>query len=487
VAAVTTEFIDSWLAWQSLKDEAAYNVAVLCRSKSIGLPAEWRTADFWRGFGRVVILPGDSALELLRALSPHLIGRIYLLELPAPFSSLTDMRGGPVRFAEALGNAEPWTPDLGVKAEDSRSAPTGRFAANPVDITGAFVRGFSYYPFSIEERAIDDALGSARLVQSYTTLVLRSDGQLLDVCSMPAPYGTDVRNRVLALSDGTRIKSAPIIGHQYTWSHKSIEGYIAWKKGHGERPFRKLPILLEDVEAYLISKVVLPRSSSYLIASLYIALSHVFQVFDAVPLLMVTGPENTGKSELAEAITRLGFNAVMAGRLRAAGMIRLIDETNGLLVLDGVDGIGRSSISGPGDLAQTLRMSYKRSTAAKPLADRQGRVRIANFFGPKVLTSTLGADASLISRLLTIQTQTVDQCTDVRTSRSWSESDVNELRDELHCWGLSEAGLVGEAYRSTGLMYQNRRQEIIAPILALASYSRDEDWKGRVELALRES
>lgn len=478
IAAVAADITDCWLAWQELAKVGLHDVAVICRSQSHGIPAEWRTPEFWNGFGRVVVLPGSGATELLRALAPYVLPRIHRVELPPPLASLLDVRNSSIDLRKILDHAPEWVPDIVAGPFDAGRSPTGRFAAAPVDITGAHVAGHSYYPFCVEERVMEDVLCGGRLVQSYSTLVLRSDGLLLEVMSMPAPTGTDARRRVIALSDGTRITAAPSPGQRSTWSHKSIESYIAWTRGD-ERPFRGLPDIIADVELFLRSRVGLPYDGHYLLAALYVVLSHVFQVFDAIPILLVNGPSGSGKSELADAIARLGFNASMAGQLRAAGMIRLIDETRGLLVLDDVDGVGHASITGSGELAQTLKMAYKRSTARKPLADRTGRVRMADFYGPKVLTNVGGADAVLGARLMVVRTALIPNFRPAGAG-AWTEAALDRLRDELHCWGLAEAGAVADASTALGDAYRDRRQEIAAPLRALARYAGDEELAWRI-------
>ena len=468
VAVVAVDVVDCWLAWQE-RSSADFGVAYLTRTQSSGLPAEWRTSAFWSGFKRVVVLPGVGAVDLLRELAAVAEAPLHLVQLPAPFDALAgSLRRLEGRLSALIDAAPLWLPDVATRVSAVPSEAVGRFSVEPIDITGAHVGGFSYYPFSIETRALEDACSGGRLVQSYETLVLRSDGRILEIRSMPAPRGTDARSRVTALSDGTRIVAAPSIGRRSTWSFGSIERYLGWTRG-GERPFRDLVQLVADVERFVRDRVWLPVEDHYLLTALYVMLSHVFQVFDAIPILLVVGPSGSGKSEMAEAIARLGFNASMAGQLRAAAMVRLIDETRGLLVLDDMDGTGAASIVGSGELAQALKMSYKRSTARKPLADRHGRVRIADFYGPKVLTNTIGADHVLGSRLLVVRTQ-AREASAAGSSRGWSDDELDGLRDELHGWGLADAGRVHAAYRALGTHYRGRREEIVAPLLALGQY-----------------
>jgi hypothetical protein len=300
--------------------------------------------------------------------------------------------------------------------------------------------------------------------------------------TLPAPRGTPARQRVLALSDGTRILEEPTALGSGSWSFESIGRYVAWRTGSGSRPFRELPELLTDLEDFLRSRVWLPVDDQYLLAALYIVVSHIYQVFDAIPLILICGERATGKSELGEGISRLSFNATVAGQLRAAGMIRLLDETRGLLVLDDMDGHGAASLNGTGELAQALKTGYKRVTSVKPLADRGGRVRMVDFFGPKIVTNTVGVDAVLGSRMLAIRTAPIS--TSVRSDQTrWSDDKLLALRDELHCWGLASGQEVAARYRALGPP-TCRRTEIEAPLLAIADVAGCKTIAGRLEACL---
>lgn len=470
---VCADVLDCWLAWQMAAGTLP-GAAFMSRTHPAGWPVEWASPGFWQGFSRVVVMPGEGAADFLRDLG-HRVGRpLERLVMPAPYETMGGMARDKARprFDEIVGCARPWSLEVPRAAGSVSAEALGRFAADPIRITGAFRDGCLYYPFVVEHRGLEEiGGGQAQVVQAYSTTVLRSDGALLTTEALPAPRGTPVDRRVMALSDGTRVEAEPLAPRAGSWSFASMRRFVAWRTGGGGRPFRPLPELLADVEDFLRSRVWLPVDGHYLLAAGYAALSHVYQVFDAIPLLLVCGPTGTGKSELGEALARVSFNATVAGQLRAAGMIRLLDETHGLLVLDDMDGTGSASVAGTGEFAQAIKTGYKRATARKPIADRGGRVRMVDFYGPKVIGNTTGADPVLGSRMLGIAT--ADLPAGGRLAGGvWSEAALSEIRDELHCWAMASAADVDRIYRSSPRATE-RRAEIEAPLMALVQASGD--------------
>lgn len=471
LAIVATDVVDAWIAFQLARGSRP-DVAFLSRSKPDGWPSEWRSTEFWSGFSGVLLLPGAGSADFLQEIAPRMGRPLDRVRLPAPYGDLRSVGCAqePPPLDDLVAATEPWTMVTPAPISDDRGGVErlGRFEAAPVSVVGAFSGGWLYYPFAVEERTLrHDARGDVgTVVHSYETMVLRSDGRFLTTELLPAPRGTPVDQRILVLSDGTRILAEPVASRTGTWSFASIRRYAEWHAGAAPQPFRSFGEILADVETFLRSRVWLPVGDQHLVVALYVALSHLHQVFDAIPLLLVVGDRGTGKSELGEAVARLSFNATVAGQLRAAGMIRLLDETRGLLVLDDMDGDGSASVVGNGELAQALKTSYRRGTSRKPVADRGGRVRMIDFFGPKVISSTRGVDAVLGSRMLAIVTAAIPDGEAFRGSAMGEEA-LDALRDELHCWAMASVEQVAATYRR-GMPHRDRRREIEAPLAALA-------------------
>ena len=94
---------------------------------------------------------------------------------------------------------------LETQAKDE-TAPSHEDRGQPVDIAGAYVGGYLYYPYRFKRTVVEDGVELSR----YETRVLRSDGVSLGYGYKPAPKGTPQEDRVLALDDGTDITRVPV-------------------------------------------------------------------------------------------------------------------------------------------------------------------------------------------------------------------------------------------------------------------------------------
>ena len=470
IAVVAADVLDLWLAWQTY-GQADEDIVFISRSQWGEWPAEWRSAQRWSSFERILLMDGDGAADFVAEIAPLTVREILQVRTPPPFQSFIDM----VRSFQAppwntlLGSARPVQLTAEAEEPDRQPVDLGIFEAAPIDVSGGFAGGNLYYPVAVEQRHVDDRLG--QIVHRYRTLVVRSDGALLSAEPLPAPCGTASTERVLALSDGTRIKGLPAASTSGTWSFNSIQQFVEWRKRRGPRPFRELSDLLETLEKHLRSRVWLPDERAYALAATFVAMTHVHQIFDALPILLAVGPAGSGKSELGEAMARVAFNGTLAGQLRAAGMVRLLDQTHGLLVLDDMDGTGAASVDGESEIAQALKSGYKRSTARKPVADRAGRIRMVDYFGPKMITRTKLPKPILGSRMVAIHTAQ----TAIRGALQkplCREDELDGLRDELHCWALASADAVHSSYARLRVRQKDRWDEINSPLLAIGSFAK---------------
>ena len=123
------------------------------------------------------------------------------------------------------------------------------------------------------------------------------------------------------------------------------------------------------------------------------------------------------------------------GQGSAATIARLIDLSRGFVVLDDIESIGGNKVDAQfSELTQGLKLSYKKSTAAKIWTDvKTMKVERLNFFGIKMINNTSGVDAILGSRMFVIQTRKhLPQETALwEVTRSLSAEPPTGLRDEL--------------------------------------------------------
>lgn len=490
---VVRDPLTMWLAAGALDSSDGGRVVVLTRSHFDGLPFDFSGSGFWRPWRRVVLALDEddqsaamadailrgSGREVLRATSGAEGGWAQALVQGAS--------GHILRMA--MDRAKVAASPAALRASRA-DAEVGSFEADPVAVVGAFVNGHMYYATRIERRhaAITQAVPGRsppgdHMVQEYTTLVVRSDGELLDAEVLPAPRGTPASRRVMALSDGTRISSLPA-PTVTSWSFDSIKGFIADRQAGREPAARPLVHVVADVEAYLASVTWLPDPDAHLMVALYLVMTHCYRVFDAVPLLLIQGERGSGKSELGQAMADLGFNAVLVGATTAAAIVRLIDETRGLLVLDDLERIS-GGVGGVGDVSQILKVSYKAVTGRKAVADRSGRVVVHDFFGPKVITNIGGSHEVLGSRMLRVATRALPGDPGERGVVGSNPARSRPLRDELHVWAMCNAVAVRDAYRErlSSAPSGDRRAEIAAPLRAIAALAGGEV-AARLEQAL---
>ncbi|MGY4395398.1 hypothetical protein ACVWZA_000559 [Sphingomonas sp. UYAg733] len=438
---------------------AGINLTVVASSKPGRMPAEWGARRFWGTWKRVLV-SGEVSAVLRDAIATVARRPLEVARAAAPTARgsgarerdddwLADLMDGGVRIAG--GSTE---------SEATVGGGTGDFAAEPVALHGGFSRGRMLYPFRVERRSRDGA-GRGRLVHSYETLVLRADGAILEADVLPAPAGTPAHRRVHALSDGTRILAAPEPSRTTSWSLQGVRAYAAARLD-GVDPCRRAPAdIMADVHAFIASRVALPRADDLWIASGFVAVSHMFRVFPAIPLLLVEGERGSGKSELAGAVAMLGFNATVMGQGSAAALVRLATDCGGLVVLDDVERLAGDG-GAFGELAQCLKTGYKAVTARKAISSPSGRVQVHDFFGPRLITTTQGVDPVLYSRCIGIATAADP------APRRPCDAEPTALRDELHALAMSRAEEVAEAYARIEATISTRGEEIVAPLLAIA-------------------
>lgn len=484
--------LDQYLAGSDIEDKSV----IIAPSHGSAIPGEWKNTEFWSCWSAIYFVHHSNASgeQLARNLSRFCGRDVLRVRVPeAKGQSWTKffLSSGTVeQFVELIKDAPVLSSP--VQVSGGHLDHLGEFAVNPVNINGAFVNGFLYYPFTVERRELEkiERKGQARaerFVTSYVTKIVRSDGAVLDIVSLAAPRGTPHERQVLALTDGTRIEKAPQPSYYATWQLDGIQAFIRATQGKLPAPHRPLKTLLIDVTSHLRRSVWLPYDEDYTILALYVALSYVYQVFEAIPLLMVKGEKGTGKSELGDAVSRVSCNATIIGQGSAASLVRLLNEAHGLVVLDDLESIGRV-LEGTafGDINQMLKLGYKKRTGRKAITDKTGRTTVFDFYGPKIVNNTKGSDSILGSRMLHIQTRHIPDAIHRNVVLTGSEpEELMQLRNEFHAWGMAEARLVYERYTLLLDTKHDRQNEISAPLRAIALLSDDENIQSSLELALK--
>lgn len=493
---VCDSVFDVWRLDQEIERTGGFeDLVFVCSTHKGIMPEEFCRTEFWEPFKEICFgfLAGESGDRISRNLGKFCPANIKRVVPPGERRNWIDFfnNGGTAeQLAELIRTAETSNPAL-PEPNFFLKEETGEFAIDPVDCNSAFIGGYSYYAYRVEKRETErtthrDGTVTETIVTSYQAKILRSDGEKLDILTLPAPRGTPAADRVIALSDGTRIVRKPRANLYAHWRAKDIDEFVRRLRSGQNVIDLTFEEILADLENHFRRAVWLPFEEDYAVVVLYSVLSFVYNVFDAVPLLIVNGPKGTGKSDLGTAFETVSFNACSIGQSSPAAAVRIINESRGLIVWDDLealsDGSGKDGFS---ELRQMLKLSYKKMTAKKIITDRHGQSSVFNFFGPKVINNTLGADRILGSRMLTVQTAPIPFGQRGKIDLTGSSPDQTELiRKELYAWGMTTASEIHELYRKiTNHNRGSRQDEILAPLRTLALYAGDKELLERLESA----
>lgn len=360
----------------------------------------------------------------------------------------------------------------------------GNSAYEPVNVINSFHSGNLYYPVDTVETklSLNNETGKFEPLEMKRTVVVRSDGELLKAFPSELPPDALTGDRIYRLTDGTLIQQPPKASNYSTWDWDSIQEFVESPEQH-----KPLKDLLHEVHAHLYSRIWLPNECDYWILALGVATSYCQSIFDAVPLILLTGKAGTGKSEISTAMTEISANAVMVSQASAASIMRLGDESGGLLVVDDLEAIGtKRGQDRFNEVGQVLKTSYKKSSASRIITDKGGRTRIMRYFGIKIVSNTTGVDKIIGSRMLHVYTQYMPdgELADFKKRAGVSSNRYSSLKNDLHTWAFSNTNAINDLYTSIYKIQTKRDDEIAAPLRVLAELSGDAEIQQALELAL---
>lgn len=483
---------DGWRLAQELPGDLKARLCIISSTHGKVIPQEWCTPDssFFGQWERVYLAhdndqAGDKIANSIAELCGHKAQRLMVPREHGKDWTEFFADGGDIgKLRELLDDLE--VLESAVLA-DSPTPKGGLRDIHLIDVARDHQDGLIFYPF---KAACEDLSGGRR--QLYLKdLVLRSDGRIFTPSLLPAPKGTPVEDRILALDDEIFIEPFKVCDKRIaSLSFSDIQLYVEYRSGDTSSPSLGIAQILESIEEHLKSTAVLPYEHDYAILIYTILLSYLQQVFDAVPLLLLVGVSNSGKSELAVAVSNLSCNStVLSEQTSAASFTRIADETAGLIVLDDLESIARAG----GDredfnsLAQMLKVSYKKSTAHKVWTDvKSMRTHRLNFYGIKVITNTEGVTGILGSRMLKIYTRKVPRGQLVTSDRGCplSTEQRRNVRAQLHYWAFEHCQRAYKLYLQKYSQHNTRSAEITAPLRLLAEITGHERLAGQLRIAL---
>jgi len=179
------------------------------------------------------------------------------------------------------------------------------------------------------------------------------------------------------------------------------------------------------------------------------------------------------------------------GVVSAATLERLVDSSRGFVAIDDLEQVRASAKGDPqfSQLAQTLKLSYKKSSAKKHWTDvnQNMQVKTLVFYGIKLINNTAGVDDILGSRMITIQTREMPSGVKLPRDRRLSSEQCAELRDSLHTWAFSHVQQIAEEYACAFPSPTNREDEISAPLKVIANLSGDKRIVAAIECKMADA
>ncbi|MBD8089335.1 hypothetical protein IFT48_05010 [Pseudomonas fluorescens] len=343
-----------------------------------------------------------------------------------------------------------------------------RLGYDPVDLGSVFHMGRLYYPMeTLVTTRINSAEGQSSRFEDIDVVVVRSDRTLHTI--VESASAGRASNSIYRLTDGTLIREK-LTGTQHsTWSWDSVKQYL--DEGYTAPSLSDLSTL---IHRHLQARVWLPDPNDYWLLTFVSVLSYVQAIFEAVPLILLNGKGGTGKSELGAALANVSCNATVIGKSSASSMIRLMNETKGMTVIDDLESIGSAAGKDKfSEMVQLLKVSYKRSSATKLVTNSRRKPQLMSFFGVKVISNTSGVDAILGSRMLHVHTQNMPstEIEDFLARDDLTSGELKKLRNDLHCWAFENVGEIDRVYQRLSAGSSKREEEISIPLIALAELS----------------
>ncbi len=486
---------DLWAIWDHIQEtDLAHDLLLISSTNGgSGHPEEWKDASFWENWDAIYLGHDNDAADVKtgkKAGDEHAksIARLAMREMrrvwPLGYKDWNDffLAGKTVEdFQKLLDEAYPLS--LKELKNDGPGKTVGLHAATPVAIAGSFHNGYLYEAVDVLETRFDEDTG--QLQERLRTVVVRSDGTLHSVATMPAPKGTKQNQLVRRLvPDGTLLEGDVKPSPYCSWSWPSIQNFL-----DGKVKKRPLKDMLLAVRSHLKASIWLPFEDDYTLLACTAVATYVQTIFDAVPLLLATGAPGSGKTQLGIALSEVCANSPKTpiGQISAASIARLIDQSRGFVVLDDLESVAgkRNNDAQFDELVQALKLSYNKQSAVKFWTNmKTNSLERLNFFGIKLINNTRGVDSILGSRMFTIATRHMPDGMSLSSQGKLGYEELVSLRDDLHTWAFISAVEVARAYSQVFPNKTSRADEIAAPLKVIALLAEDDFLHQSLESAL---
>jgi hypothetical protein len=289
-------------------------------------------------------------------------------------------------------------------------------------------------------------------------VIVRSDGILL-------PYSAEAiqEEKFYPRSSTVNPKTQELIPPSVLarWSRQSLRGFL-----DAPTPQRTAVEVYRDIKDYLTRFVYHHDSRVLDLMALYTMGSYVHCLFDALPLLLITGGSQTAKTRLVEIVSALGFNGQLQSSLTAAALAREAACDQPLLCIDEAEKLGNSR--NDQEICRLLRAMYRQS-GTRGISGPGGTSVVFHLFCPVIIVNIVGVDDALRNRIIEITTVRREGPVD-RFRLHQQHDALQRLRDDLYRFACTYVGQIYDIYNTFPEVdnLSDRTEELWLPILTLA-------------------
>lgn len=257
--------------------------------------------------------------------------------------------------------------------------------------------------------------------------------------------------------------------------------------------------IFNEIAGLLRRYICFPDPADADVVTLYIMGTYIYRLFPAYGYLHLHGIRESGKSNVARIIAELGFNSMLASNITGPVMFRMLQATCGTVIIDEAEKLNNPKPDTPAaDLMLMMNDGYKRGGRAYRAdfneATKQHEPVAFDIYSPKVFASIAELQYVLASRCIIIPCLRATSeemkkagIKDIAQNEHRLAPLFAELRDRLHCWGLTAFPQVHDMYSNVlleapGLDHlRGREREIWLPLIAIAGVLDNEAGAGDPE------
>jgi hypothetical protein len=231
----------------------------------------------------------------------------------------------------------------------------------------------------------------------------------------------------------------------------------------------KMGQLIEKLTRVFQKFIYFEDNDFYILSGIYVLLTHLYDIFDEIPYIQVSGLKGSGKTRRGDVFEGLCFNPFNSSEISDASLYRVIgQESNGLtMIIDEAEDLSGSTRRSM--LLRILRSGYRRDgnvTRCRP----NGTVERFPTFCPKIIINEAGIqNLALESRTIPIHMiKSVLPLEEFRFSKI--EKEFKEVKELIRSFSEEYRDLVFGRYDSfKGLDgISGRDEEIWTPIIIIA-------------------